>query len=319
MTISERGIMNAEDGFLQDILAHPDDDAPRLVFADWLDENGDPERAEFIRVQIRRLRTPLAEDYANEDEISALRRREGYLLAKQQAAWRDRLKTGQVELKLVRGFVEGVLATAEQWQRVGRKVQAASPVRHLKLFGAGKKLAALLKSPTLDRLTRLDLNGNELGDDGVRAVAGCERLAGLTRLDLANNKLTDAGAQALALSAHLANLTVLDLSVNGVGDGGARALAASPHLTHLVELYLADNGIGDAGAQALAGSANLAGLRELILFVNEIGSAGARALTGSPHLKGLEKLYLNQNRLSAQMRKSLEKSWGERISCAPSR
>jgi len=31
----------------------PDDDAPRLIYADWLDEHGDPERAEFIRIQCR--------------------------------------------------------------------------------------------------------------------------------------------------------------------------------------------------------------------------------------------------------------------------
>src|SRR5262245_61645453 len=38
------------------ILAHPDEDTPRLVYADWLDENGDAadrRRAEFIRLQIR--------------------------------------------------------------------------------------------------------------------------------------------------------------------------------------------------------------------------------------------------------------------------
>jgi uncharacterized protein (TIGR02996 family) len=28
----------------------PEDDSPRLVLADWLDEHGDAERAEFIRV-----------------------------------------------------------------------------------------------------------------------------------------------------------------------------------------------------------------------------------------------------------------------------
>jgi uncharacterized protein (TIGR02996 family) len=311
--------MNPRDGFLQDILANPDEDASRLVFADWLDENGDPEWAEFIRVQIQRLRTPMADDYSNEEEINALRRREGYLLAKQQAAWRTRLKTGQVELKLVRGFVEGVRATADQWLRLGRKLQAASPVGWLELSSVGKKLATLLKSPTLERLTRLTLNENELGDDRVRGVAGCARLAGLTRLDLASNNLTDVGAQALALSPHLAGLTVLDLSHNRVGDAGARALANSAHLKGLAELYLGDNGIGDEGAQALAESANLASLRELMLFVNDIGSAGARALINSPHLKKLAKLYLNQNRLSAPMRKSLEKSWGERISCAPGR
>lgn len=34
------------------IRAAPDDDAPRLVYADWLDEHGQPDRAELIRVQV---------------------------------------------------------------------------------------------------------------------------------------------------------------------------------------------------------------------------------------------------------------------------
>ncbi len=38
--------------FLAAISASPEDDAPRLVFADWLDEHGDPELAEFIRLQV---------------------------------------------------------------------------------------------------------------------------------------------------------------------------------------------------------------------------------------------------------------------------
>lgn len=33
------------------VCAAPQDDSPRLVYADWLDDNGQPERAEFIRVQ----------------------------------------------------------------------------------------------------------------------------------------------------------------------------------------------------------------------------------------------------------------------------
>lgn len=43
---------------------NPDDDTPRLILADWLDEYGEPERAELIRVQCelaRREATPLDE------------------------------------------------------------------------------------------------------------------------------------------------------------------------------------------------------------------------------------------------------------------
>ena len=35
------------------IKANPADDLPRLVAADWLEENGESERAEFVRVQCR--------------------------------------------------------------------------------------------------------------------------------------------------------------------------------------------------------------------------------------------------------------------------
>jgi len=42
--------MSTDDEFIQTIIANPDDDTPRLVYADWLDEQGDP-RGEFIRVQ----------------------------------------------------------------------------------------------------------------------------------------------------------------------------------------------------------------------------------------------------------------------------
>ena len=35
----------------EEINAHLDEDTPRLVFADWLQENGDEPRAEFIRLQ----------------------------------------------------------------------------------------------------------------------------------------------------------------------------------------------------------------------------------------------------------------------------
>ena len=45
MTDTERSFMRA-------IIERPDCDLPRLAFADWLEENGEPDRAEFCRVQI---------------------------------------------------------------------------------------------------------------------------------------------------------------------------------------------------------------------------------------------------------------------------
>jgi uncharacterized protein (TIGR02996 family) len=55
--------MTDERAFLAAIKAAPADDAPRLVYADWLDEHGRHEQAEIIRVEqtYRRTRARLAE------------------------------------------------------------------------------------------------------------------------------------------------------------------------------------------------------------------------------------------------------------------
>jgi uncharacterized protein (TIGR02996 family) len=41
-----------QQAILQAILDEPDDDTHRLVYADWLEDNGENDRAEFIRLQI---------------------------------------------------------------------------------------------------------------------------------------------------------------------------------------------------------------------------------------------------------------------------
>lgn len=49
--------MSERQAFLEAICREPAEDVHRLVFADWLDEHGEPERAEFIRVQCELART----------------------------------------------------------------------------------------------------------------------------------------------------------------------------------------------------------------------------------------------------------------------
>ena len=48
--------MSDEKALLAAIRDHPDEDTPRLMLADWLQDNGQPERAEFIRVQVEASR-----------------------------------------------------------------------------------------------------------------------------------------------------------------------------------------------------------------------------------------------------------------------
>lgn len=42
--------MNTDDAFLTAIVANPDDHALRFAYADWLDDQGQPGRAEFVRL-----------------------------------------------------------------------------------------------------------------------------------------------------------------------------------------------------------------------------------------------------------------------------
>lgn len=60
--------MSDEAALLAAILAHPDEDTPRLMFADWLQEHGQPDRAEFIRLQCDPTAGEAAENRAAELE-----------------------------------------------------------------------------------------------------------------------------------------------------------------------------------------------------------------------------------------------------------
>ena len=60
-----------EAAFLETIQDDLDDDTARLVFADWLEEHGQSERAEFIRVQTELARLPVTDA-----RLPALRGRE---------------------------------------------------------------------------------------------------------------------------------------------------------------------------------------------------------------------------------------------------
>src|SRR5438270_6972316 len=57
--------------FLAAVQADPEDDAPRLVYADWLQDNGDPDRAEFIRVQVELARHKRSTGAATTENVAA--------------------------------------------------------------------------------------------------------------------------------------------------------------------------------------------------------------------------------------------------------
>src|SRR5436309_3641087 len=95
--------MDDADAFLDLIRLHPDDDGPRLVYADWLDDHGDPERAEFVRAQCALEAMP-PEDAGR----PGLQRRAQELLGRHGKGWASVLPGGVEDWTFRRGFIEEV-------------------------------------------------------------------------------------------------------------------------------------------------------------------------------------------------------------------
>src|SRR5262245_2184200 len=108
------------------VLANPEDDAPRLVYADWLDEHGQPERAAFIRLQIEWARAP------KHDPIRVvLARRADRLWDLYGADWVaelpriDHITWGEFD----RGFPRAVVARSlADFERVAAQLSAIAPI-----------------------------------------------------------------------------------------------------------------------------------------------------------------------------------------------
>src|SRR4051794_40504879 len=95
--------MADEEAFLQEIAANPEDDTPRLIFADWLEERGDSQ-AEFIRAQCAAARS-----MAGGSCPPGLQHREQELLRERRAASLAVLQTlGVRDIRFSRGFVDKI-------------------------------------------------------------------------------------------------------------------------------------------------------------------------------------------------------------------
>jgi uncharacterized protein (TIGR02996 family) len=122
------------------VLANPDDDLPRLVYADRLDELGDHPRAEFIRLQCHVVATnPWDEGHAD-----ALVRSQ-VLYDRHAEAWgikeltRELMRSKGVAPLVfdpfVRGFPEVTWANIETFSAAHRKTLKKYPIRELVLVG----------------------------------------------------------------------------------------------------------------------------------------------------------------------------------------
>jgi uncharacterized protein (TIGR02996 family) len=203
--------MTHDEAFLQDIRAAPDDDGPRRVYADWLEDNGQPARADFLRAQIELARLPPADPARR-----AASARAHALLVRHQEGWVGRLADLADGWTFHRGLVDEVTVGAEELLAHADELFRLAPLRRLRLTGAEgrvKKLAALYH---LAALTELDLSCNRLESGDARALAASPHLANLRRLDLAYNRITDDGAAALTAARALDRLDHLQLGANPI-------------------------------------------------------------------------------------------------------
>jgi uncharacterized protein (TIGR02996 family) len=214
--------MADESAFLRAVREDPDADGPRLVYADWLDEQGDP-RGEFIRVQCR-----LAHLSPDDPETDALKRRETELREQHRAEWgalpRDLHLT---DWKHHRGLIEEVTARVTAFVVQARRLFELFPVRQVRLeelaFARLPVLKVLAFEPALAQVRRLDLSNNRAPSWQVDPLLASHHLTGLTWLDLRGNPLDFDTLQLLATARHLPRLTTIHLRRDEVSGGNARS------------------------------------------------------------------------------------------------
>ena len=243
--------MSESDALLSAVLADPDDDVARLVYADWLEESARPvakARARFVRLQIELARgTPeqhfpqRASEITEELDASAARWARAWLaelpapVAK--AIWNQRLGAGAFR----RGFVDGVTLDTDVFLRTAPALFAAAPVTELHLHGSYGDTCDALASPFLRRLHAVRLSGSWDGNRIARRLAKCHDLGAVRELDLSGCRLADSGALDLVRSSALRTCSVLRVRQNRLTGYGIDVLADAPALAALATLDVTGN------------------------------------------------------------------------------
>jgi uncharacterized protein (TIGR02996 family) len=303
-----------DDAFLADIIESPDDDSLRLIYADWLEETGQPERAEFIRVQIELACLRSGE---RRHELEA---RERVLLEEYRDEWAEPVRRFVADTTFRRGFVEAIAVRAEVFLAGSDSWFQAAPIRRVHFLAATlgypqRLLPQLVACPHLARLSGLDFRHNTLACNGVADLAASPYLRRLASLDLSGNEVRGRGLEALASSENLSGLRDLKLRSNNFMLRGIRALALSRHVQRLVSLDLSRNCLWREDVEALAESTNFCQLETLGLAHSSLDDRSAQALAAPPHLSRLKWLDLRDTHLGKKGRQALLQRFGNGKCC----
>jgi uncharacterized protein (TIGR02996 family) len=261
--------MTAARAFLEDILRNPDDDTPRLIFADWLEDQGDSEsiaRSELIRIQCK-----LAQSGNSIAERAGLQARQDVLLQQHGARWAGAVHRLARKWAFHRGFVDTIEIGAFRFLKWVERLFQLAPIQHLRLFWSPEhRIAARL--------------------------AECSFLGRLVSLDLSQIGLDSPPLQALLVSEHLTRLQQMHLYGNRIGGGGVRALLQAPVFAQLTHLDLRHNHLEGASARLLGHALEeLAERGEMVmqcldLRENSISWLARRSLNSSPLLRKVVRL-----------------------------
>jgi uncharacterized protein (TIGR02996 family) len=326
------------DALRQAVLAAPDDDLPRLVYADCLEENGDPDRAEFIRVQIELARQPEYEPFA----VLCKARKQEWVTGHPWWATLPFLpSSGLVSwngFKFHRGFgwsiqvshlpavhhtvVLGLLdqepigelllhtATLDQWQEFATSewLPRIRSLAFVSLTSPNEPLRVLRDSPNAGGVRSLRLDHTNVPsiplilEDLFAAPLGRQ----LTALTMRHGYgSADEWVEAIASSGKVA-LTDFDLYQMGFGPAAARVFMDSKLARQAEVLRLQGNPLQSSGMEILA--TGVERLRVLDLTNTHLDADAAEVLAGAPAFAGVRKLVLNRNRLGTDGVKALARS-----------
>ncbi len=188
-------------------LATPADDGPRLVYADWLTEQGDP-RGEFIQIQCQLGGTRHgASGYvlgrgkdarnASEAELQALEKR---LLSKHQKAWVAPIRAAIRTWSFSRGFVSRIEADGGKFLEAGEAIVDQTPLEILKLTALKPPHHdALSRSRVLARIRHLDLAEQKIGPKSAHLFRS-PHLGSVETLQVWGNRLLRRASSPSAIS-----------------------------------------------------------------------------------------------------------------------
>jgi uncharacterized protein (TIGR02996 family) len=333
--------MTDHDPFLHAIVSQPDADAPRLIYADWLEEQGHAERAEFIRVQCE-LAAMKAKDVAAWDlaRLQELEDREEELLELPAALGENPIREVARHCRYHRGFIEEATLSLGMFLFQAERALRWVPLRRLTLTHLEQQhLPFLAKTPMLSRLQGLTLR-HEAREHQVlelRELLASPHLSALASLALANVLNRTLGHQPsfpVGPALQELQLSVIDLDPLDLENllrspmcRGLRKLRLQamhygwrfmPVLVQLLEALALEGITLDStvshhvtmtlrDTDLLLASPAMNNLRELRLTCDWMTEAAIKHLARSEHLRGLNTLALhsdgvNDSSLRALMR-----------------